>query len=210
MNGFLTNAAGNLRRFLSGVAAASLFLGAPSATRAEKPAEEVFTDVAGQPHRLPGRDECRALVLIFIAHECPISNGYAPEIARLCKDFAPRGVAFRVVYAERDLALADAARHAKEFAFPCPAILDRELRLAARVGATTTPEAALLSPKGAVLYLGRIDDIYADFGKKRAQPEHHDLRDALDAMLAGRAVAQARTPALGCQIDFGPHHADQK
>lgn len=210
MTRFFTTIVCSLRRFLSGAAAASLLAGAQPASGAEKPAEDAFTDVAGQPHRLPGRDECRGIVLLFIAHDCPISNAYAPEIARLCNDFAVRGVAFRVVYAERDLALAEAARHAKEFCFPCPAILDRELRLAARVGATTTPEAALLSPVGAVLYLGRIDDIYADFGKKRQQPGRRNLRDALDAMLAGRAVAQARTPAVGCQIDFGPHHADQK
>ena len=177
---------------------------------AEKLAEAVFTDVAGQPHRLPGRDECRALVLFFIAHDCPMSNGYAPEIARICQEFTPRGAAFRVVYAERDLAPADAVRHAREFAFPCPAILDRDLRLASRAGATMTPEAAVLSPDGAVLYLGRIDDLYADYGKKRAQPEHRDLREAIGAVLAGRAVPQARTPGLGCQIDFSPHSPSPK
>ncbi|MEO7319915.1 MAG: hypothetical protein ABIZ56_13075 [Chthoniobacteraceae bacterium] len=177
---------------------------------AEKRAETVFTDVAGQPHRLPGRDECRALVLFFIAHDCPMSNGYAPEITRICQAFTPRGAAFRVVYAERDLAAADAARHAREFAFPCPAILDRDLRLAARAGATMTPEAAVLSPEGAVLYLGRIDDLYADYGKKRAQPEHRDLREAIEAVLAGRAVPQARTFGLGCQIDFSPNSSNTK
>lgn len=207
MTRFLAHAA---HRVLGVVARVSLFLGALAASSAEKPQEEVFTDVAGRSQRLPGRGECRALVLFFIAHQCPMSNGYAPEIGRLCKDFARSGVAFRVVYAERDLALANAARHAKEFGFPCPAIVDRSLRLAARVGATTTPEAALLSPDGTVIYLGRIDDIYADFGKKRAQPKHHDLRDALDAMLAGRALVQTRTPALGCQIDFAPRRADKK
>ena len=206
MTCFFIRAIGRAHRFLRGFAAASLFIG----TQLANAGEIGLTDLAGQPHRLPGRDECRALVLFFVAHECPMSNAYAPEIARLCNRFATRGVVFRVVYAERDLALAEAARHAKEFAFPCPAILDRELRLAARIGATTTPEAALLSPEGAVLYLGCIDDLYADFGKKRAQPTHRDLRDAIETLLAGRAVAQNRTAALGCQIDFGPQHADQK
>ena len=177
---------------------------------AEKLAEAVFTDVAGQPHRLPGRDECRALVLFFVTHDCPMSNGYAPEIARIFQAFTPRGAAFRVVYAERGLVAADAARHAKEFGFPCPAILDRDLRLAARVGATMTPEAAVLSPEGAVLYVGRIDDLYADYGKKRAQPGHRDLREAIEAVLAGRAVAQARTPGLGCHIDFSPNPPNTK
>lgn len=196
--------------FLSAVGAASLIVGAQPTSGAEKPAEDAFTDVAGQPHRLPGREECRALALIFVAHDCPMSNGYAPEIARLCKEFAPRGAAFRIVYAERDLALTDAARHAKEFAFPCPAILDRELRLAARVGATMTPQAVLLSPEGAVLYLGRIDDIYADYGKKRAQPEHRDLRNAIEAALEGRPVEKPRTSSLGCDIHFGPHPRNRK
>ena len=175
---------------------------------AEKP--DVFTDVAGRHHRLPGRDECRALVIFFVAHDCPMANGYAPEIARICQDFAGRGVAFRVVYAERHLTQPDAARHAREFGFPCPAILDRDLRLAARVGASMTPQTAVLSPEGKVLYLGRIDDLYADYGKKRAQPRKRDLRDAIEAILAGRAVAQARTPGLGCQIDFGPNSSNAK
>lgn len=159
--------------------------------------------------RVPDAD-ARTTVLIFVAHDCPMSNGYAPEIARLCKEFTTRGAAFRIVYAERALADRDAATHAKEFAFPCPAILDRELRLAARVGATMTPQAALLSPEGAVLYLGRIDDIYADYGKKRAQPAHRDLRDAIEAVLAGRAVPRPRTPTLGCHIDFDAPPRDRK
>lgn len=199
----------NIGRLL--FAAGAVFLPLPLHLGAgEGGKDDGYTDVAGQPHRLPARDECRALVLFFVAHDCPMSNGYAPEIARLCKEFTPQGAAFRVVYAERDLAFEDAARHAKEFAFPCPAILDRELRLARRTGATTTPQAALLSPDGVLLYLGRIDDIYADFGKKRAQPEHRDLRDAIAAVLAGRTVAQPRTPCLGCHIDFGPHPPDRQ
>ena len=193
----------------SAPAAAALLLTLPlGAGAAEKPEE--FTDVAGRHHRLPGRDKCRALVLFFVAHDCPMANGYAPEIARICQDFTGRGVAFRVVYAERHLAPADAARHAREFSFPCPAILDRDLRLAARVGASVTPQAAVLSPEGKVLYLGRIDDLYADYGKKRAQPGKRDLRHAIEAILAGRAVAQARTPGLGCQIDFGPNSSNAK
>ncbi len=178
------------------------------ATASSSPAADdahaaTYLDLDGKPQRLPGRDECRALVLFFVAHDCPISNSYAPEIARICREFTPRGAAFRVVYSERGLDLAEAARHAKEFGYPCPAIVDRDLKLAARTGATVTPEAAVLSPEGALLYLGRIDDLYAAYGKKRAQPRHRDLRAAIDAVVAGRAVPQARTPSIGCTIFFG-------
>ncbi len=152
----------------------------------------------------------KATVLIFFAHDCPMSNAYVPEIGRLNAEFTPRGAAFRIVYAERDLTAAKAKAHAKEFALPCPTIRDTGLKLAARVGATMTPQAAILSPRGELLYLGRIDDIYADYGKRRAQPQHRDLRDALAAVFAGRPVAEPRTPSLGCDIDFGPKSRGRK
>ena len=63
MNHLLTNTVGSLRS----LAAASLLACAVLAKGAEKPGGEVFTDVAGQPHRLPGRGDCRALVLFFVA-----------------------------------------------------------------------------------------------------------------------------------------------
>ena len=170
----------------------------------------VYTDVAGRKHWLPGSGECRALALIFVAHQCPMANAYAPEIGRLCKEYSKQGIAFRVVYSERDLNFAEAARHAKEYAYPCPAILDRELRLATRFGATITPQAALISPSGDVLYLGRIDDIYADYGKRRARPQNRDLRNAIEDTLAARAVVRPKTPALGCRIDFELPQAGKK
>jgi len=54
-----------------------------------------------------------------------------------------------------------------------------------------------------VLYLGRIDNRVEDFGKVRIQATEFDLRDALDAVLAGRPVPHPRTHALGCAITNG-------
>ncbi len=68
------------------------------------------------------------------------------------------------------------------------------------MGATTTPEAAVLSAKGELLYRGRIDNRLEDFGKQRVQITEFDLKDALHAILAGKAVPHARTRALGCAI----------
>jgi hypothetical protein len=162
-----------------------------------------FVDVRGdRPYRLPGPEDCKAVVLIFIGTDCPISNGYSKEIVRLCKEFMPRNVAFAVVYADADLSKDDARKHAKEYGYVCPALLDPELTLALKVGATVKPEAAVLSPDGKLLYRGRIDDLYTDLGKKRQQPSRRDLKDALDAILAGKPVPVARTKAIGCDIEF--------
>jgi hypothetical protein len=121
---------------------------------------------------------------------------------RLCKEYTPKKVAFCVVYADADITKDDARKHAKEYGSTCPAILDPEMKLARKVGATVKPEAAVLSPKGELLYLGRINDLHSDFGKKRPQPSQHDLKDALNAVLAGKPVPVPRTRAVGCYIDF--------
>ncbi len=121
---------------------------------------------------------------------------------RLCKEYTPKKVAFCLVYADADIGRDEAGKHAKEFGYTCPAILDPQMKLAQQVGATIKPEAAVLSPKGELLYRGRIDDLYIDFGKKRLKPTTHDLNAAIDAVLAGQAVPVALTKALGCYIDL--------
>ncbi|MEC7776571.1 MAG: hypothetical protein VYC32_10785, partial [Planctomycetota bacterium] len=61
------------------------------------------------------------------------------------------------------------------------------------------PEAFVIGKPG-ILYRGRIDDLYADLGQKRRQARNRDLRDALDAVLSGKAVKNPTTRAVGCYI----------
>jgi hypothetical protein len=81
-----------------------------------------------------------------------------------------------------------------------PAIIDAGFQLTAAADAKVTPEAFVYTPSGLV-YHGRIDDLYVSIGKSRQQALHHDLRDALDAALAGRHVATPETSAIGCFIE---------
>ncbi len=149
-----------------------------------------------------GKDH-KAVVLLFVAHECPISNQYAPEIKRVVQVYAPKKVAFHIVYIEPDLTAKKAREHIAAFGYPRPALLDGKQQLAHLAGATITPEVAVFTPDGKRRYLGRINDLYAGLGKRRAQATTHDLRDALDAILGGKAVAQPITKAFGCYIsDF--------
>jgi hypothetical protein len=69
-------------------------------------------------------------------------------------------------------------------------------------GANVTPEVAVLSSAGEVLYLGRIDNRIEDFDKRRTVTTEFDLKDALDAVLTGKAVARPRTTAVGCGINM--------
>ena len=146
----------------------------------------------------------KATVFIFIAHDCPIANGYAPEVNSLYAEYGVRGVGFSVVYVEDDLPIAEAKRHARAHQFTCRALRDPKHLLVRRLSATVTPEAVVVTPNGRTVYQGRIDDRVQDFGKMHPQPTVSDLRNALDAVLAGKPVPQPRTKAIGCFIPHVP------
>ena len=154
----------------------------------------------GREHR-PLVVEARALhVLVFLTTDCPIANAYAPTIARLREEFEPLGVRFFLVHVDPALEPDAALHHAAAYAHRPPILLDRRHELVRAVGATITPEVAVLIPGGALAYRGRIDDWFGAIGKKRPAPTGHDLRDALRDLLAGRAPHQVRTEAIGCDI----------
>jgi hypothetical protein len=159
-----------------------------------------------------------ASVIFFVATDCPISNGYAPEIQHVCRDYASRGVNCALMYedleTEADVQKTGRSgprgpgtldttvrRHLREFAYgDMPAAIDRTRAIAGHAKATITPEAVVVDRHGHVRYRGRIDNFYAALGKPRQQVTEHDLRAALDDLLAGRPVAKPETPALGCHI----------
>lgn len=142
----------------------------------------------------------KAEVFFFITNDCPITNSYAPEIERICTAYTPKKIRFYVVYADPSLSAADARKHAKDYGLKCPGLMDPTHLLVKRFQATVMPEVAVVSPEGKLLYRGRIDDRYIDFGKARYQATTHDLRDALDAVLQGKPVPHPITKAVGCYI----------
>ncbi len=157
-------------------------------------------DLDGVEHHPFADPAVKALTLIFVLSDCPIANGYAPEINRLCRDYGPRGVRFFLVHTDPDLGREEAARHARDYGYLCPVVPDRRHTLVRRAGASVVPEAAVFTADGERKYRGRIDDRYADLGRRRTQVSSHDLRDALDDLLAGRPVRRPETKAVGCDI----------
>lgn len=157
-----------------------------------------FLDTDGQVHAPLATG--KITTLIFISPDCPISNAYAPELNRIVAEYSAKGGAFFLVHADPQVSAETARKHAAEYGYRCPVLLDPRQTLVHRTGVTVTPEAAVFATDGALLYRGRIDDWYADLGKRRATPRTRDLRDALDAALAGKPVPTATTAAIGCFI----------
>ena len=167
----------------------------------EKPDEIELAGANGAKQRPLAAHGQKATVLLFLTHDCPISNAYAPEINRIVADYSARKVAFFLVFVEADLTPAGAKKHAEEFGFKATALLDPKHELVKLAQATVTPEAAVFSPEGKLLYRGRVDDLFADIGKRRQSPTTRELRDALNAALAGKAIAVPATKAVGCFIE---------
>jgi AhpC/TSA family len=148
-------------------------------------------------HPLDG--EKPAVVFILARTDCPISNRYAPEVQRLMEEYSAH-VDFWLVYPDPEESPGQIAQHVHDYGYRCGVLRDVTHQLVDLVGAEVTPEASVFSPTGRLVYSGRIDDRYADFGKTRPQATIHDLERVLLAIIAGDHVASTRTRAVGCPI----------
>ncbi|HXI42045.1 MAG TPA: redoxin domain-containing protein [Bryobacteraceae bacterium] len=155
------------------------------------------TNLEGKAVRLFDANTFKPTVLIFVRTDCPISNRYAPELIRLHKEFSSRAI-FYLVYADPASSVAMIRQHMAEYGYTFGALRDPGHDLVKLAKARVTPEAAVFSAHGQLLYHGRIDNRYVDFGKAMPVPTRRDLEEALRSTVAGRAVEVASTTAIGC------------
>ncbi len=179
------------------IAGALLFAGIARASDSSAAACANVSDVYGNiQHPLDAGNKAGS-VLIFYWHDCPICNSYVPEVNRLRARYSR--FAFYFVEVDPDYTASQARAHAKQFNLEAPLLLDPKHRLTDLARATITPEAVVFGANQAVVYRGRIDDTYAEPGVRRPAATTHDLRDALDAILAGKPVGR-QPQAVGCWI----------
>jgi hypothetical protein len=160
----------------------------------------LFDDVQGRQFCPFEESGVKAVVLVFVLHECPIANSYIPKLNELHKMFGKKGIRMFIVESDPHLTLQQARDHAREYSITAPVVLDTDHAWARRADATKAPEVAVFSPTAEILYRGRIDDQYAGLGQRRMQARSHELEDALNAISGDRAVAKPRTEVIGCYI----------
>jgi thiol-disulfide isomerase/thioredoxin len=193
------------RHFLYCTAAVLLTsVGQASAAEAEVPIGASVKDLAFKDIRYLTRtlDDLRgskAYVLVFVNTTCPLVKRYLPVLNRLEKDYRGKGVQFLAVNVGADDSIGAMAAQAVEHDAEYPFVKDHDGRCAAALGARRTPEVVVLDGQRKLRYRGRIDDQYR-IGGGRPKPTRHDLKEALDAVLAGKEVAVPRTPVDGCVI----------
>jgi peroxiredoxin len=146
-------------------------------------------------HSLTDYKSSKAIVLMFIATQCPVSNAYNERIVQLYKDYTSQGVAFIGINSNKQEGTEEIKEHAQEHGFLFPILKDMNNTIADKLGASVTPEIFVLNTKFEILYHGRIDD-----SRKKAKVNSKDLRTALDAILTGKPVEITETKAFGCSI----------
>jgi len=152
-------------------------------------------DVDNKEHSLKSLAGKNGSVVIFIAVQCPVSNAYNERMEKLAEDYQAKGIAVIGINANAVEDAAAVKAHAAEHHLTFPILKDPGNKIADKLGASVTPEAYFIDANNKLLYHGRIDN-----SRNAAQIESNDLRNALDAALAGKPVEKTEAKAFGCSI----------
>lgn len=156
-------------------------------------------DLGGSPKDPLKEAPSKVVVLIFVRTDCPISNRYAPLLQEMSAKYG-REAAFWLVFPDKNESSESIRSYLQEFNYKLPALRDPEHALVKRSGAKVTPEAAVFNLKRDLIYHGRIDNLYRDFGKARRTATTHELADAIEAASHGVAAPLAAAEGIGCFI----------
>jgi hypothetical protein len=141
----------------------------------------------------------KVVVLIFVRTDCPIANRYAPEIQRLSVAYAG-DAAFWMVYPDKRESSEEVRKHQTEFHLTLPILRDPNHQLIKRAQVSVTPEAAVFDAQGRLVYHGRIDNWFEDFGRARPAPTTHEVSEAITAARSGHPETLPSMPAVGCYL----------
>jgi peroxiredoxin len=157
-------------------------------------------DVNGTVRSLADYKSKKAIAVVFVGTECPISNLQVVTLAEMSQKYSPKGVQFLAVNSNDHDTYDEVVQHAKERKVPFPVLKDADQSVADALGARRTPEAFLLDSDGVILYHGRVDDQYG-YAYRRAAPTKTELKDAIEEVLAGKPVTVAEVKKFdGCII----------
>ena len=184
----------------------ALFIGVTGPGIAQEKTEKVkldtvvkdFTlkDAAGTSHTLYKlSEEQPAIVVLFLATQCPIATDYAERIVTLAKAYEEKNVQFIGINSNKQENIDEIAKYNKEHGFEFPVLKDPENNIADYFGARRTPEVFLLDGARVLRYIGAIDN-------SPKEPTKHYLQNTLDLVIAGETIPKAskKTRAVGCTI----------
>lgn len=154
-----------------------------------------LNDLEGKAHSLEQYKDAKAVVLIWVSTQCPVSNDYNTRMAALYEQYKEKGVVFLGINSNKEESIEEIAAHADENNLRFTILKDPGNVIADKFSASFTPEVFVLNGGLEILYHGRIDDSRRESGITR-----RDLSAALDEILDEKKVSVSKTKAFGCTI----------
>jgi peroxiredoxin len=160
----------------------------------------------------------KVLVIVFTCNHCPTAQAYQERLKKLVTEYQPRGAAFLAInpnhaaavrldemgYTDLGDTFAEMKIRAAHQQFNFPYADDGPTQaVVAKFGAVATPHVFIFDRARHLGYQGRIDD-----SEREALVKHHDARDAIEALLAGREPAVTTTKVFGCSLKWAEKAAD--
>jgi peroxiredoxin len=145
----------------------------------------------------------KGTLVVFTCNHCPYVKAWEDRIAALGNEYSKKGIGVVAINSNNPAKNADDGfegmqQRAKDKKLDFPYAVDETSGVAKAFGATKTPEVFLFDAQGKLAYHGAVDDNSESAEGVKA----HYLKDALDAVIAGKPASPAETKALGCGIKF--------
>ena len=176
--------------------ASALATGKPGGVTIGQPvADFKLPDADGKDHSLSTLKGEKGTVIIFISVQCPMVRAYNERIAKLAEDYRARGVNVVGINSNVKELAPEVKSHAAEKGLKFTILKDTGNVVADSFDAQVTPEAYLIDASGKLVYRGRIDNSRNADGVSASE-----LRDAIEATLAGKPVEKSEVKAFGCSI----------
>ncbi len=165
--------------------------------------EFTLPGVDGKTYRLADYKPKKAVAVIFSCNHCPYVKAYEDRMMALAREYAPKNVQFLVISSNDPVkypedSFANMVKRAQEKGYPFPYLYDETQQIAKAYGAQRTPEVFLFDSAMKLRYHGAIDDNVED----PAKVTKRYLKDALEAILAGREPATKETAPVGCTVKW--------
>ncbi len=150
-------------------------------------------------HSLDDLKDAKLVVVVFACNHCPVVKAYERRLIRFVDDYRDKGVEFVAISVSRQPSdqLPQMKMRASDSGFNFPYLIDPTQKIARAYGATCTPHVFVLDQQRRVAYMGKIDDHLDD-----SKVGERFLRDAVDALLAGKQPEVTETRQVGCDIEF--------
>ena len=188
-----------VKKFLSLLAIVAIYFISVAACAVTPPSEKIedfkLKDSNSKEHSLSDYKGSKAIVVMFIATECPVSNDYNLRMQKLFNKYKEKGIAFLGINSNKAETVERIKEHAAEKGLTFTILKDEKNIIADKFEASFTPEVYVLNSDFNIIYHGRIDN-----ARDESEVVTKDLENALNEILAGKEVSKKETKAFGCSI----------